>query len=89
MTSFLKSQNLYKLIVFIFLIVAVVKIKSQLTTLETYNKEIAILNEKITALEKQENNDNSNDANSRKDNEDIARKNLKMYYPNETPYKGY
>ena len=31
----------------------------------------------------------TNSNNSRKDNEDIARKDLKMYYPNETPYKGY
>ncbi len=89
MKNLLKSRNLYKLIVFIFLIIAMMKIKNQLGTLKTYNKEIVALNEKITLLNEQENNHNSNYINSRKDNEDIARKDLKMYYPNETPYKGY
>ena len=89
MTNFLKSRNLYKLIVLIFLIVAMIKIKNQLVTLKVYNTEIATLNEKISILENQESNQNSNYTNSRKDNEDIARKDLKMYYPNETPYKGY
>ena len=87
MTSLLKTRNIYKLITFIFLTIAIVKIRTQLITLKTYDSEIAILNEKITVLQNQENNTNA--ANSRKDNEDIARKNLKMYYPNETPYKGY
>lgn len=89
MKNLLKSRNLYKLIVFIFLIIAMMKIKNQLGTLKTYNKEIVALNEKITLLNEQESNHNSNYINSRKDNEDIARKDLKMYYPNETPYKGY
>lgn len=89
MTNYLKSRNLYKLIVFIFLMVTIIKIKNQLITLKDYNKEIVALNEKITILNEQENNDASNYTNSRKDNEDIARKDLKMYYPNETPYRGY
>lgn len=63
-----------------------IKIKNQLETLQLYNHEIATLNEKMTTLQNQENNTTSN---SKEDNEDIARKNLKMYYPNETPYKGY
>lgn len=84
-----KSRNLYKLIIFIFLTVAIVKIKGQLTTLELYNFEIDTLNEKIATLETQIDENNENLINSREDNEDIARKNLKMYYPNETPYKGY
>lgn len=89
MKNLLKSRNLYKLIVLIFLMVAIMKIRDQFVTLQAYNKEIATLNEKITALQEQENNQESNYTNSRKDNEDIARKDLKMYYPNETPYKGY
>ena len=89
MTNFLKSRNLYKLIVFIFLFVAVVNIKNQLATLKSYNSEIASLNDKIATLEEQQNSSETNLNNSRKENEDIARKDLKMYYPNETPYKGY
>ena len=89
MTNLFKSRNLYQLIVFIFLIIAMMKIKSQFVTLNAYNIEIATLNEKITILENQQNNNDLNYTNSRKDNEDIARKDLKMYYPNETPYKGY
>lgn len=50
MTNFFKSRNLYKLIVFIFLMIAIVKIKEQFVTLQSYNSEIAVLNEKITAL---------------------------------------
>lgn len=89
MTNILKSRNLYKLIVFIFLIIAILKIKNQLITLQSYNSEIAILQEKKAILEEQINTNDTNYSNSRKDNEDIARKDLKMYYPNETPYKGY
>ena len=51
MTNFFKSRNLYNLIVFIFLVIAIVKIKDQFVTLQSYNREIAALNEKITALE--------------------------------------
>lgn len=88
MTNFFKSRNLYRLIIFIFLAFAIVKIRSQFITLNSYNAEIATLNQKIAALE-QTNKNNANSTNSRENNEDIARKNLKMYYPNETPYKGY
>lgn len=89
MTTLFKSRNLYKLIVFIFLAFAMLQIKNQLSTLQTYNSEITALNEKIATLEEQANRNNTNSNNSRKDNENIARKDLKMYYPNETPYKGY
>lgn len=89
MTNFFKSRNLYKLIVFIFLMIAIVKIKEQFVTLQSYNSEIAVLNEKITALKHGVDTNDVNSSNSRKDNEDIARKDLKMYYPNETPFKGY
>lgn len=87
MKNLLKSHNLYKLIIFIFLMIAMIKMKNQFVTLKGYQKEIIALNEKITLLTEQTNNENY--TNSRKDNEDIARKDLKMYYPNETPYKGY
>lgn len=86
MSNLFKTRNLYKLIIIIFLMVSMIKIKNQLETLQLYNHEIATLNEKMTTLQNQENNTTSN---SKEDNEDIARKNLKMYYPNETPYKGY
>lgn len=89
MTNFFKSRNLYRLIIFIFLAFAIVKIRSQFITLNSYNAEIATLNQKIAALEEQTNKNSANSTNSRENNEDIARKNLKMYYPNETPYKGY
>jgi len=89
MTNFVKSHNLYKLIVFIFLIIAIIKMKDQFITLQSYNKEIAMLKEKKAILEQQINTADVHSSNSRKDNEDIARKDLKMYYPNETPYKGY
>lgn len=89
MTNFFKSRNLYRLIIFIFLAFAIVKIRSQFITLNSYNAEIATLNQKIAALEEQTNKNSANFTNSRENNEDIARKNLKMYYPNETPYKGY
>lgn len=89
MTNILNSRNIYKLIVFIFLLFAIVKIKTQLVTLNSYNSEIDVLNEKIATLETQISNNNVQSINSKKDNENIARKNLKMYYPNETPYKGY
>lgn len=87
--SLLKSRNLYKLIVFIFLAFAMIQIKNQLATLQSYNSEITALNEKIATLEEQASKNNTNSNNARKDNENIARKDLKMYYPNETPYKGY
>lgn len=89
MKNLLKSRNLYKLIVLIFFIVTIMKMRSQFVTLKAYHKEIVALNEKITVLTEQENHQDSNHTNSKKDNEDIARKDLKMYYPNETPYKGY
>ena len=89
MTNLFKTRNLYKLIILIFLMVSMIKIKNQLVTLKAYNHEISTLNEKIVALENQENNMTQDATNSKKDNEDMARKNLKMYYPNETPYKGY
>lgn len=89
MKNSFKSRNLYKLIIFIFLTVAIVKIKGQLTTLKVYNTEIDTLTQKIATLETQIDEDTENLINSREDNEDIARKNLRMYYPNETPYKGY
>lgn len=89
MTNFLKSRNLYKLIVFIFLIIAIIKIKNQFVTLQAYNSEIAMLEEKKAVLEEQLRTSSVNSNHSRKDNEDLARKDLKMYYPDETPYKGY
>lgn len=89
MKNLLKSRNLYKLIVLIFLMVTIIKMRNQVVTLKAYQKEIVALNEKITVLTEKENNQNPNEINSKKDNEDIARKDLKMYYPNETPYKGY
>lgn len=88
MTNLLKTSNLYKLIILIFLIVSIIKIKNQLIMLKAYNQEIANFNEKIIALENQDTTV-SYSSNSRKDNENMARKDLKMYYPNETPYKGY
>lgn len=88
MTNLLKTSNLYKLIILIFLIVSIIKIKNQLIMLKAYNQEIANFNEKIIALENQDTTVSCS-SNSRKDNENMARKDLKMYYPNETPYKGY
>lgn len=83
------SHKLYKLIVIIFLLFTVAKIRSQVVILNSYNAEISTLNDKITILQ-EKNEKTSNDLDdSRKNNEDIARKDLKMYYPNETPYKGY
>lgn len=89
MTNMLSSRNIYKLIVFIFLLFAIVKIKTQLVTLNSYNSEIDILNEKIATLQSQMSADDVQSTNSKKDTENMARKDLKMYYPNETPYKGY
>lgn len=89
MSNLFSSRNLYKLIVCIFLIVVVLKMKEQLVTLKNYNTEITTLEEKIAILQEQENSHDVNSTNSRVDNEDIARKDLKMYYPNETPYKGF
>lgn len=89
MKSLLKPRNLYKLIVIIFLVFTAVKIRSQIVILNSYNTEIASLNEKIAVLEQENEKKVVDSDNSRKDNEDIARKDLKMYYPNETPYKGY
>lgn len=89
MIKLINSRNLYKLIVCIFLLCSIMKIRTQLITLFNYNSEIATLNEKIATLESQINSDDTQSTNSKKDNENIARKNLKMYYPNETPYKGY
>ncbi len=89
MTTLFSSHNLYKLIVCIFLMVVMIKINGQLTTLKSYHTEIATLNEKIATLKEQEEINVANSVNSRAENEDIARKDLKMYYPNEIPYKGY
>lgn len=89
MTTLFSSRNLYKLIVCIFLMVVVIKMNGQLTTLKSYHTEIATLNEKITTLKEQEEMNAENSVNTRTENEDIARKDLKMYYPNEIPYKGY
>lgn len=88
MTNMFRSRNLYKLIISIFLIVSIVKIRNQLVTLKIYDDEINVLNEKIATLKSQEDSMEASN-HSKKDNEDIARKELKMYYPNETPYKGY
>lgn len=90
MSNLFNSRNLYKLIVCIFLLVIILKMKEQLLTLKNYNAEIAILEEKIATLREQENMEKSvNSTNLKEDNENIARKDLKMYYPNETPFKGY
>lgn len=89
MTTLFSSRNLYKLIVCVFLMVVMINIKEQLTTLKSYNIEIATFNEKIATLKEQEEINAVNSVNSRAENEDIARKDLKMYYPNEIPYKGY
>lgn len=89
MKSLFSSHNLYKLIVCFFLIVIFIKIKGQLVTLQSYNDEISTLNQKIATLEEQENEKTTDFIDERKNNEDVARKDLKMYYPNETPYKGY
>ena len=85
-----KIRGVYKLIVLIVLLFIMIKVKEQLITLKKYNAEIAILNEKISALENEQNEIDSKILNnSKEDNENMARKDLKMYYPNETPYKGY
>lgn len=84
-----KSRNLYKLIVIVFLIFTIVKIRSQIVVLNSYNAEISSLNEKITVLQQKKETNITELDDTRKNNEDIARKELKMYYPNETPYKGY
>jgi len=89
MTNLFNLRNLYKLIIFIFLITVVIKINGQLMTLKSYNREIATLNEKITSLREQEDVNEINSENSREENEAKARKDLKMYYSNEIPYKGY
>lgn len=90
MSNLFNSRNLYKLIVCIFLLVIIFKMKEQLVTLKNYNAEIAILEEKITTLREQENMEKSvNSTNLKEEYENIARKDLKMYYPNETPFKGY
>lgn len=90
MSNLFNSRNLYKLIVCIFLLVVILKMREQFVTLKNYNAEIAILEEKIAGLKEQENIEKSvNSTNLKKENEDIARKDLKMYYPNETPFKGY
>ncbi len=89
MTNLLKTHNLYKLIILIFFLVSIIKIKNQFVTLHLYDAEIVTLNEKIATLEEQTNNEMLHSATSKEDNEKIARKDLKMYYPNETPYKGY
>lgn len=90
MSNLFNSRNLYKLIVCIFLLVIILKMKEQLLTLKNYNAEISILEEKIATLREQENMEKAvNSTNLKEDNENMARKDLKMYYPNETPFKGY
>ena len=85
-----KLSNLYKLIGLIVIMFVMVKVKGQLATLKKYNAEISVLNEKIATLENEQNEIDSKILNnSKEDNENMARKDLKMYYPNETPYKGY
>lgn len=89
MKNFFKSNTIYKIVILIFVLIVFVKINKQLITLNTYNGEIATLKEKITVLEEENDSLNTTTTNSREDNENMARKDLKMYYPNETPYKGY
>ncbi len=90
MSNLFNSRSLYKLIVCIFFLVVIFKMKEQFATLKNYNAEIAILEEKITTLREQENMEKSvNSTNLKEEYENIARKDLKMYYPNETPFKGY
>ena len=90
MMKFQKLRSMYKLIVLIILLCVMMKVKEQLITLKKYDAEIAILNEKIASLENEQNEiDDKISNNSKEDNENMARKDLKMYYPNETPYKGY
>ena len=85
-----KISVIYKLIAVVVLLFIMIKVKDQLITLKKYNSEIAILNQKISALQNQQAEiDDKILNNSKEDNENMARKDLKMYYPNETPYKGY
>ena len=85
-----KLGNIYKLIGLVSILFVMIKVKGQLITLKKYNDEIEILNEKIATLQNEQNEiDNKVINNSKQDNENMARKDLKMYYPNETPYKGY
>lgn len=85
-----KLGNIYKLIGLVIILFVMIKVKGQLITLKKYNDEIEILNEKIATLQNEQNEiDNKVINNSKQDNENMARKDLKMYYPNETPYKGY
>lgn len=85
-----KIRGVYKLITLIILLFIMLKVKEQLITLKKYNAEITVLNGKIAALENEQNEiDSKTLNNSKEDNEKMARKDLKMYYPNETPYKGY
>ena len=85
-----KLSSLCKLIGVVIILFVMIKVKGQLVTLKKYNDEIEILNEKIAALQNEQNEiDDKILNNSKLDNENMARKDLKMYYPNETPYKGY
>ena len=85
-----KLGNIYKLIGLVIILFVMIKVKGQLITLKKYNDEIEILNEKIATLQNEQNEiDNKVLNNSKQDNENMARKDLKMYYPNEIPYKGY
>ena len=85
-----KLSSLCKLIGVVIILFVMIKVKGQLITLKKYNDEIEILNEKIAALQNEQNEiDDKILNNSKLDNENMARKDLKMYYPNETPYKGY
>lgn len=89
MKKFCKSLNIYRLILIIFAVSAFIKVNSQLTVLDKYNEEISMLNEKISVAEKQIEENKKESTNTKENIEENARKNLKMYYPNETPYKGY
>ena len=85
-----KIGKIYKLIGSIIIVLVMIKVKGQIAILKKYDSEIAVLNEKITTLKNEQNEiDEKILNNSKKDNENMARKDLKMYYPNETPYKGY
>ena len=47
------------------------------------------MNSKIEMLKEEKTRNEEKLDDSKENNESIARKDLKMYYPNETPYKGY
>ena len=89
MMNFINSRNVYRIVIIVFLICIVVKIQSQFKMLNSYNQEISSLNSKIEMLKEEKTRNEEKLDDSKENNESIARKDLKMYYPNETPYKGY